>query len=207
MGTEPPSYSTKELTRDTWPDFETLFTQGNGWDFCWCMAFQRPRPLPSSRYRTRAERSAVNHREKHELLLNGHSHGVLVYGDGQPVGWCQYGTRDELPIMDNPRSRFAKPSRGSQPLEDWRITCFVVAKRYRRRGVATAALRAALGSIRDNGGGIAEAYPIDVTTADGWGPGTWGDYSHFGTVSMFEAEGFVRLAPLGRSNVIMRRTV
>lgn len=104
-------------------------------------------------------------------------------------------------------SRFAKPSSGSQPVEDWQITCFVVDKKYRRRGVATAALRAAIASIRDRGGGIVEAYPIDVTTAEGWGPGTWVDYSHFGTVPMFEAEGFVRFGSLGRSNFIMRRTV
>lgn len=31
---------TKELSKRTWADFERLFSQGNGWDFCWCLAYQ-----------------------------------------------------------------------------------------------------------------------------------------------------------------------
>ncbi len=26
--------------------------------------------------------------------------GVLVYAKGEPIGWCQYGTREELPRVD-----------------------------------------------------------------------------------------------------------
>ncbi|MDQ3715818.1 MAG: GNAT family N-acetyltransferase [Actinomycetota bacterium] len=206
MSARASSFSTKNLTKKTWPDFETLFTQGNGWDFCWCVALQRDRPLTTG-CRTRAEQSVVNQRAKRNLLLKGLAHGVLVYADGEPIGWCEYGPKDELPVLDRPRGRFAKPATGGLPDEDWRITCFVVAKKYRRQGVATVALQAAIASIRDHGGGVVEAYPLDPATSDRWGPGTRADYGHFGTVSMFEAEGFARVGWLRQSNAIMRKTV
>ncbi|TYK52395.1 GNAT family N-acetyltransferase [Actinomadura decatromicini] len=207
MKAEPLSLTTRELTTQTWPDFETLFSQGNGWDFCWCMAFQRDKPLPGSLHRTRAERSVVNHRDKRELVCQGRSHGVLVYDGGAPIGWCQYGRKDELPLMDGRRGRFAKPPLDGVPAEDWRVTCFVVAKKYRRRGVAATALRAVLAAIGDAGGGLVEGYPLDLATKDRWGPGTWSDYGHFGTVSMFEAEGFTRVGMLRPTNAIMHKDV
>src|SRR5215469_894674 len=48
MASQVPSYTTKELSKKTWPDFERLFSQKNGWDFCWCMHFHRPRGLPKN---------------------------------------------------------------------------------------------------------------------------------------------------------------
>lgn len=207
MGARTPSYATKLLSRATLPHFERLFTQGNGWDFCWCMAMQSGGP-PRPRCRTRAEQKAVNRSAKRDLVRAGRAHGVLVYADdGTPIGWCQYGPPEELAVLDRPRGRFAKPVDDALPVEDWRITCFVVAKKHRGQGVAKAALRAAIEAIRDQGGGIVEAYPLDPATAAHWGPGTRVDYGHFGTVSMFEAEGFARVGWLRPSNAIMRRTV
>ena len=132
-------YTTKELTKRTWPDFQKLFSQGNGWDFCWCMHFQRPRTLPKSQWGyTRPERAARNRREKKELVERGQAHGILVYAKGEPVGWCQYGLQGELPRIDNNRSyRDLHLEPGSKSL--WRITCFVTDKKQRRRGVASAA--------------------------------------------------------------------
>jgi len=49
MPSEVLAYTTKELSTSTWPDFERLFSQKNGWDFCWCMHFHRPRGLPKNK--------------------------------------------------------------------------------------------------------------------------------------------------------------
>ena len=92
-----------------------------------------------------------NHRAKRALLEEGAAHGILVYADDEPIGRCQYGTSDELLARNGapqPRSR------------TWRITCFVVDRRFRRKGVARLALRAALESIRHQGGGLVEAFPV-----------------------------------------------
>ena len=111
-----PNYRTEELSERTWPDFEKLFSGGGGWDFCWCMAHRRG-PHPSRQeFRTRAEVSVQNHQLKKKLVQQGQAHGILVYADDEPVGWCQYGSSDELVGFLN------------SPKEDrnlWQITCFV----------------------------------------------------------------------------------
>jgi GNAT superfamily N-acetyltransferase len=208
------AYTTKELSSKTWPDFEKLFSQKNGWDFCWCMHFHRPRSLPKNkRLRTRAERGVRNRREKRELVERGRSHGILVYAKREPVGWCQYGPREELPRIDNSRNyRGLAPESGKEKV--WRITCFVVDKKHRKRGIASAALKATLTAIRSKGGGLVEAFPIihweelcrSRLRRCGHAP-AFGNTSTHGTVSMFEKEGFKAVAPFGITNVLMRRTV
>ena len=203
-------YTTKELSERTWPDFVRLFTQGNGWDHCACVHFHRPCALPKSkRLPSRVKRGARNRKEKKELVKKGRAHGILVYADGEPVGWCQYGPKEELPRIDNSRKyralqQYVAMKDGTKKL--WRITCFVVDRRHRRKGVASAALRAALGSIRRRGGGLVEAYPINR-----WESRAFGNESTHGTASMFEKAGFKAVAPFGSTrfsdHVLMRRTV
>ncbi|MGI9075180.1 MAG: GNAT family N-acetyltransferase [Bryobacteraceae bacterium] len=86
--------------------------------------------------------------EKREHSSRGDAHtGYLSTQNGEPVGWCQYGPAEELPRIDNSRKyRGLAPEVGTERL--WRITCFLVDKKYRRRGIASAALKAALKSIR-----------------------------------------------------------
>ncbi len=201
-------YTTKELSVKTWPDFEKLFLKpaglvGDGW-WCWCThhhiaSYSKPE---NQQPRTRAERAERNRRKKAELVEKECAHGILVYSDKEPIGWCQYGQRTELPRIDNSRNyREVRSRNGREKL--WRITCFVIDKRYRRRGVARLALIAALDSIRKNGGGLVEAYPVIKTDQ---GP----NYMYSGTVSMFEKAGFKTVAPLstGRTaTVVMRRTI
>ena len=214
MASQVPAYTTKELSKNTWPDFERLFSQKNGWDFCWCMHFHRPRSLPKSQsLHSRAERGVRNRREKRELVEKGCSHGILVYAKGEPVGWCQYGPKEELPRFDNSRNyRGLALERGKVNL--WRITCFVVDKKYRKRGVASVALKAALEAIRNKGGGLVEAFPLiqweelcrSRIRRCGHAP-AFGNMSTHGTLSMFEKEGFKAVAPFGITNVVVRRTV
>jgi len=199
-------FTTKELTTKTWPDFVKLFSQGNGFDHCMCMHFHRPCTLPKNEWLpTRAERGARNRRQKKILVDKGRAHGILVYADGEPVGWCQYGPSEELPRIGNSR-KYRKLARDPGTQKLWRITCFAVLKSYRKRGVATAALHAALESVRKQGGGLVEAFPINR-----WLSRAFGNESTHGTASMFKKAGFKVVAPFGStrfsSHVLMRRTV
>lgn len=198
-------YTTKELSRKTWRDFARLFSQGSGWDFCQCMHFHRPHSLPKDQWlRTRAERGTRNRRQKRARVEQGSAHGILVYADGEPVGWCQYGPREELPRIDHQRAYRGLAPQAAEKL--WRITCFAVLKPYRKRGVASVALRAALEAIRRRGGGLVEAYPITR-----WLARAFGNESTHGTESMFVRAGFKRVGSFGStrysSHVLMRRTV
>jgi hypothetical protein len=49
------------------------------------------------------EKGVRNRRDKKELVEAGRSHGILVYADGEPVGWRQYGPHEELPRIDSSR--------------------------------------------------------------------------------------------------------
>lgn len=141
-----------------------------------------------------------NRKEKKALVSKGRSHGILVYAGDQAVGWAQYGPREELPRIDNGRhySQLDLSDDGEEKL--WRLTCFFVDRNYRKKGVAGVALRAALDSIRKQGEGIVEAYP-PISKKDG----SWSLW--FGTVAMFEREGFKPHTKLGESNVLMRKTL
>jgi GNAT superfamily N-acetyltransferase len=200
-------FSTKELSIQTWPDFEKLFLKqgvvGDGW-WCWCTHHHvSSYSLPENQQpRTMAERAVRNRQKKRELVEKGCAHGILVYSDGEPVGWCQYGSGDELPRLDNAVNyrRLALEDGGERL---WRITSFVVDKEYRRRGVAGAGLRAALEAIWKKGGGLVEAYPASETDQGS-------NYIYCGIVSMFEKAGFKTTAQLatGRTaTVVMRRTI
>lgn len=193
-------YSTKELTKETLPDFEELFEKhpAPGAFLCWCLYHHGIRYWPvKPGPRSRARQAGRNRRQKRELVESGRSHGVLVYSNGEPVGWCQFGPWEELPRFENRLSRL-RPAPGDDKEKLWRITCFVVDARYRQRGVATAALKAALEAIRKKGGGLVEAYPMR----------RWGPYREYlGIVSMFNKAGFETVAPFGKDNVVMRRTI
>ncbi len=200
MAPEARGYSTKELTKDSLPDFERLLEKhpAPGAFICWCLYHQRAHPLAVGKGpRSRAMEAANNRREKRELVESGRSHGILVYSNGEPVGWCQYGPKEELPRIDNnPAYRRLGPEADVKRL--WRITCFTVDRKYRKQGVASAALKAPLEAIKNRGGGLVEAYPII----------RWGDYREYhGTVSMFRKQGFKIIAPFGKSNVMMRRAM
>lgn len=198
MASEISGYSTVELSTETWGDFEKLFRKPGEWGNCQCMWFHRqgPRPREEEGW-TAKKRNEKNFQDQRDLVRRGRSHGVLVYSDGNPVGWCQYGPREEFPRIDNASKYRAIPAADGQG-KLWRITCFCVDKKHRRRGVAKAGLNAAIHSIQKKGGGTVEAYP---TTREG------GLALHRGTASMFAREGFRVVAPLGPSNLVVRRTV
>ncbi len=189
-------FSVKELSSSTWPDFVKLvMKQGS----CWCMHYQLPKPVwkgPPTE-----ESKKIIKKRKETLVRQGRSHAILVYDDKTPVGWCQYGTRDELPRIDAGRNyRKIEPPVRAEKL--WRITCFFVDQAYRGKGVSKIALHAAIEAIRKQGGGIVEAYPIvskKMAAVPEW---RW-----FGTPNMIRRERFKPVAPLGTSGLLMRRTV
>src|SRR5207245_6412388 len=133
---EAPGYSTKELAPETLPDFERLFEKrpAPGAYVCWCLYHHRdPSQAIRKRSISRVEEAKRKRRQKRELVANGRSHGILVYSDGDPVGWCQYGSMEELPRIDsNPSYRRLDPGgdAGRGGRSDW----LVVDKIRRKRG-------------------------------------------------------------------------
>ena len=188
-------FTARELSLDTYPDFEKIASEQGG---CWCIYYQRERPIRGVRGE---EWKRINQRDKKALVRRAKSHAILVYSGETPVGWCQYGVKEELPRIDAGRGyKKIGPPKTDEKL--WRLTCFFVIRRFRGKGVSKFALKKALESIKKQGGGIVEAYPVvskKMAAVPEW---RW-----FGTPSMFEREGFKPVGPLGTSMTLMRKTI
>ena len=189
-------YTIKELGPDTWPDFEKLAPQQGQ---CWCMYYHRARPV--TRGMTGEQATSRNKRDKEALVRNGRSHATLVYDGKSLAGWCQYGLKEELPRIDAGRNyKKLDPLPPEEKL--WRITCFYVDRHHRKQGVARTALKGTLESIKKQGGGVVEAYPVVSKSMAAHPEWLW-----FGTPKMFLNEKFKRIAPLGTSLALMRKKI
>ena len=134
---------------------------------------------------------------KEARVREGRAHAAMVFDGPEAVGWCQFGRTAELP---NIRSR-KEYERGAPELPDWRITCFFIDRERRGEGIASLALREALGFIAQAGGGTVEAYPEDYT-----GERTSNSFLCSGTLGMFEKSGFKRSRKIAmRRWVVVRR--
>ena len=141
---------------------------------------------------------AQNRAEKESRVREGRAHAALVYDGATCVGWCQFGSPDELPRIKNQRDY----REGLTVLPDWRITCFFVHKAYRGQGVTLAALAGALDEIARLGGGTVESYPEDVA-----GRTVSRSFLHNATVSLFERHGFGRTRRLGKNRWVVTKVV
>ncbi|NJO32563.1 MAG: GNAT family N-acetyltransferase [Rhodospirillales bacterium] len=184
--------STKALDTKTWPDFARLVEAHNGvWGGCWCMGFH-------AKGEGWGKSAELNREEKKSLVHEGRAHAALVYDGSECVGWCQFGSSDELPRIKNRRAYIA----GDPDLPDWRITCFFSGSGYRGQGVAGAGLDGALREIARLGGGRVEGYPEDTA-----GRKVSGSFLFNGALAMFERRHFERKRQIGKHKWVVQRTV
>ena len=182
-------YDVKPLDEETWPDFARLVERHNGvWGGCWCMEFH-----PEG-----SQRGADRRVQKEGRVREGQAHAALVFDGDLCVGWCQFGTPDELP-----RIKFARAYREiDDDPPDWRITCFFVDKAYRHKGEAAAALKGAVREIARLGGGTVESSPEDVE-----GRKVSNSFPYNATVAMFEQQGFTRTRRPGKNSWLITKKV
>jgi ribosomal protein S18 acetylase RimI-like enzyme len=167
-------FTTKELSKRTFADFEQFFSQVHG---CMCVVYSLGGHIPNpgrtakeiagrlgepdrtkKRFPLQEWRRQQESKVMKELVWKGQAHGILVYAGGEPVGWCQFGRADELPIEQNEKTSPGRIAR--DPTSEWRITCLTTRRDLRGQGVATTALTAAVAAIRKRGGGWIEATPV-----------------------------------------------
>jgi GNAT superfamily N-acetyltransferase len=185
-------YTIKPLGPDTWVAFADLAERHNGvWNGCWCTWFH-----PACR--EKGQSAEGNRAFKERLVNEGRAHAALVFDGGVAVAWCEYGTPEELPNIYHRKQYEAD----LDTLPDYRITCFFVDRKYRRKGVAAVALRGALGLVAQAGGGAVEAYPQDTP-----GKKVSASFLYNGTRSLFEQAGFSYQRPKGMNHCVMSKTV
>jgi GNAT superfamily N-acetyltransferase len=183
-------YTVKPLRRDTWDAFAQLVERHNGvWGGCWCLSYH-------SKFSERGLSVEGNRALKQRLVSEGQAHASVVFDGDRAVGWCQYGTPEELPTISHRKEYEA----GLVEHPDYRLTCFFVDRDYRRDGVSAVALRGALDLIARAGGGIVEGYPRDIQEEEK----VAASFLYNGTRSLFEQAGFEYERPKGKNHCVMR---
>jgi GNAT superfamily N-acetyltransferase len=83
--------------------------------------------------------------------------GLLAFDGDMAVGWCQLTPRDALPWLDR-----AWRLKRVDDVPVWSLSCFYVRKGYRRRGITSALIAAALKAGKRAKAPALEAYPLDA---------------------------------------------
>lgn len=167
------------LTTATFPALADLFSAGGDPKWCWCSFFRVPRS--EFVHPDAAANRAVLEASLVETAIDGRAPGLIALDGDRVVGWVSVGPRADYRRLE--RSRVLAPIDGA-PV--WSIVCFVVARRSRGRGVASAMLDAAVSYAREHGATALEAYPTELE------PGEWTAAANVfgGTLGMFERAGF-----------------
>ena len=187
-----PNFLVKPLEPATWPAFAALVERHNGvWGGCWCTWFHT---LHSEKKQPTENTCDL----KKRLVNEGRTHAALVFDGDVAVGWCQFGSPEELPNIYHRKEYEAN----LEQLPDYRLTCFFVDAKYRRKGVAAVALRGALKLIAQEGGGVVEAYPQDTP-----GKKTSASFLYNCTRSLFERAGFRYDRSKGTKHCVMSKVV
>jgi GNAT superfamily N-acetyltransferase len=113
--------------------------------------------------------------------------GLVAYLGDEPVGWVAVEPRPNYPTAVRGRVVTTGSAEAIDDGSVWAIVCFVVRVGYRRRGVARALLAAAVDHARSSGARVIEGYPVEVAKPEKVSSAAL----YHGTVSLFEAAGFV----------------
>jgi GNAT superfamily N-acetyltransferase len=125
---------------------------------------------------------------------------VALDDEDRAIGW----------VAVSPRTAFERIERSTRipRIDDrpvWSVVCFVVSRRARGRGIAAALLAAAVEHARASDAPALEAYPADPGAAR-----LPAAAAYTGTLAMFEAAGFMKVADTqsrtgGVPRVVVRR--
>lgn len=184
-----PSHGTvniRPLTPDLWSQLVDLFGDRGPVARCWCMYWRI-----GSDYRKRP--ATANKADFRKVVQRGPAPGLLAFDGDLAVGWCQLTPRAALPWLEHtPKLKTID----AEPV--WSISCFYIRKGYRRRGVTSALIAAALDVAREAGAPAVEAYPLDGTLSP--------SSTSTGYVSTFLRAGFVEVARHFAPRPILRYT-
>jgi GNAT superfamily N-acetyltransferase len=176
------------LTPARWSDLEALFGAHGAVGGCWCMWWR----LKRSEYNQ--QKGDGNRQAFKDLVSAGAPPGILAYSGEKPVGWCALAPRDAYPTLE--RSRVLKRV---DDLPVWSVTCFFIAKPYRRQGLTVRLLEAAVEYAGSQGASIVEGYPEDPIGSNQPSP-----FVFTGLASAFKKAGFKEVLRRSEKRPMMR---
>jgi GNAT superfamily N-acetyltransferase len=145
-------FSFEPLTLENWKDFEILFGAKGACGGCWCMTWR----LKRADYE---KQKGEGNKKTMKALITKTSPGIIAFADNVPVGWCAVAPREVYVRLQN--SRVLKPA---DDLPVWSVSCFFIDKEFRRKGLSTKLLKAAVDFAFAKGATIVEGYPVEAGT-------------------------------------------
>ncbi len=123
--------------------------------------------------------------------------GLLAYDGDQAVAWCSIAPRREFKRLET-----ARVLKSVDEEEVWSVSCFLVRKSHRKRGLSLRLLQAACDFVRARGGRVIEGYPIAPTKTPY--PVV---YAWTGFYEIFLTAGFTEVLRRSETRPIMRKVL
>lgn len=172
----------KPVTADCWQDFEVLFGQRGGPNYCWCMLWR------ATAEEGRSTKGPARKEQMRTRICENIPVGLIAYRDDQPLAWVSIAPRDTYRRLGGPEAQ------SDQNI--WSLTCMYAHKSVRKQGIAHALIAAATTHAFAHGATIVEAYPVASDAPS---------YRFMGFVPAFEKAGFSFVEMAGKRRHVMRR--
>lgn len=172
----------KELNKETWSDFETLFESKGAPKYCWCMAWR----LTSEELKHNDSihrKQFMKDRVFHDIKC-----GIIGYKNGLPIAWCSVA----------PKTTYRKLTVINEADIDatWSIVCFFIKREYRGQGIQEEILEEAVKYAKINGARRVEAYPVEKDSPS---------YRFMGFVGLYEKSRFIKIGNVGIRRKIYKK--
>jgi GNAT superfamily N-acetyltransferase len=141
-----------------------------------------------------AGKGTQNKRAFKKIVTSGAAPGIIGYLRGRPIAWCAVAPRQAYQFLE--RSRVLGPV-DDQPV--WSISCLFILKPYRRRGISTQLLQAAVAFAAKRGTKIVEGYPTEPSQGTLPDPFFW-----TGMPTAFKRAGFTEVVRRSQHRPLMR---
>jgi GNAT superfamily N-acetyltransferase len=186
---------TRPAGADRWDDVVAVMDGPGDAGRCWCQWFFRGGQ--ADRVHAAANRAAL------EVQVGRRPPGVVGYVDGDPCGWCAVAPRPTYTrlvrsslLRGSPADELADPA-------VWSVTCFVVRRPARGRGLTAALLDGAVALARDGGATVVEGYPVDLAARSAITSAAL----YHGSLSVFLGAGFTEVARPAPDRPVVRLAV
>lgn len=153
--------------------------------YCWCMPFRAMTPS-YRRADSVAKKDAMFHR-----VIDGTPIGILGYIDDEPVAWCSIAPLETYKSSLRGRGYSSDETNNNV----WSIACFFIRTGFRRQGLTSEIIDAAIDYAKDQGAKTIEAYPVDYDSPS---------YGFMGRIGTFRSKGFAEVGMIGIRRHMMR---
>lgn len=150
--------------------------------YCWCMLWRKPLPLEGRKPKENKKASLKQYVED-EIPV-----GFLAYHENTAIAWCSVAPRESY-----------KKLGGDENLNNvWSATCFFIKRDYRKKGLFTQLVNAAINYARENEAKYLEAYTVEPESTT---------YRYMGLVPLFETLGFKYVKDAGTKRKVMVKEI